>query len=125
MPDCLVVSAGEQVYCGVCGTPMKEHRNVNGPRSFAMAMAGMRELHDVFECPNREADWHIQGVELRKAAKVTPSARIAKILTAEAEQVLASRVACKESTRGGIQQSFSRERRTTTRASSRRVAADQ
>lgn len=84
------------VYCGVCGDKMNESRNVLGPRGFAMAMTGSKELHDTFCCPSRSEIWHIQVVKLRKMARDTPSAKLAKMLLDEANDVAISRAATKE-----------------------------
>lgn len=79
------------VHCGLCQTEMEVTRNVNGPRGFAMAMAGSKSLHDVFCCPLRDELWHKQATKLREAARSSFSAKLAAIYTEEAEQVIAER----------------------------------
>jgi hypothetical protein len=95
-PDPGKVPEGEVVYCGVCKDAMKETRNVNGARGFAMAMTGSKALHDVFECPNRKEDWHCQVIALRTEARASVSSFIEEILLEEAEQVLSERKATKK-----------------------------
>lgn len=93
-PDAGIIKG--PVHCGVCGDKMEEKRNVYGPRGFAMAMSGSKELHDTFWCPNRNSVWHIQVVKLRKMARECPSAKLAKMLLEEANDVVTSRAATKE-----------------------------
>lgn len=44
--------------CGVCSAEMTVKRNQLGPTSFVGAMAGIKQRHDYFKCPNAEKDWH-------------------------------------------------------------------
>ncbi len=48
----------DKVNCGVCGAQMKVRRNVLGPISRAMAMAGKKRRHDSFACPHVKRNWH-------------------------------------------------------------------
>lgn len=83
------------MICGVCGAVMNEERNVNGPRGWAQAMGGGKSLHDVFECPHRQEQWHRQVIALRREAKNSVSKKIADLLLQEAEEVLSSKEATK------------------------------
>lgn len=94
-PDVNEVPPGEVVNCGVCGDAMNERRNVLGPRGYASALAGSKSLHDEFECPNRESDWHVQIVKLRRKIEETPSSKIADLLKTEVLEILDNRKATK------------------------------
>ncbi len=85
----------EPVECGVCGEKMKCRRNVNGPRGFAMAMSGSKQLHDSFDCPHREQDWHKQAVALREEARATASAIFQTALEKEADEIVSTRKSTK------------------------------
>lgn len=87
------------VNCGVCGEQMKERRNVNGPRGFVMAMIGSKSLHDSFDCPFSQDEWHIQVVRLREEGDKSVSARIEAIYRDEAEEVLKTRTATKKTSK--------------------------
>lgn len=56
------------VFCGVCGTKTEVTRNVYGPRTYVQAMGGGAEYFDMFLCPHSQDSWHLDAVELRKAA---------------------------------------------------------
>lgn len=94
-PDPGTHSDDEDILCGVCETKTTCRRNVNGPRGFVMAMSGSKSLHDVYECPHRKEDWHLQVVALRREAAQTSSLLIENMLLKEAEQVLETRKATK------------------------------
>jgi len=48
----------EELRCSVCGSICDVKRNVMGPRCFAEAVGKRQGLHDKFECPHVEEDWH-------------------------------------------------------------------
>jgi hypothetical protein len=83
------------VKCGVCGERMNERRNVNGPRGFAMALSGSKELHDVFICPLRTEHWHIQAKKLREEARDTVSGKLAQMFMEEADEIISIRTPTK------------------------------
>lgn len=90
-PDCGEVPEGEDVFCGVCGDKMNEKRNCYGPRSWVMSMSGSKDHYDSFTCPNSQAMWHRQVVALRDDIARTSSAKIATLLEAEVDEILAAR----------------------------------
>lgn len=54
----------ERADCGICSTPMRVKRNVNGPTSSAGALSGSSHLYDEFTCPNLAEDWHEEVARL-------------------------------------------------------------
>lgn len=79
------------VFCGVCKAQMDEMRNVEGPRSFVMAMSGRKSLHDTFLCPHSKDKWHKQVVALRAKARKSISRNLRDLLLSEAAEVLESK----------------------------------
>ena len=55
----------DKINCGVCGVQMDVRRNVFGPTSWAMAVGGMKRLHDAFTCSRVGEDWHKRIYELK------------------------------------------------------------
>lgn len=94
-PDVGVVPEGENVLCGVCGDKMTETRDHNGARGFAQAMSKTTSVHDLFECPNVNEDWHRQVISLRRKAWSTPSLSLAALFEAEVDSILENREATK------------------------------
>ena len=78
----------DEMICGVCGSRCKVRRNVKGPVSFASAMGRMQIEHDYFWCPNSEAEWHSQALNLVEAIEDTPSKRMAEIMRLDLEDIL-------------------------------------
>ena len=103
-PDPGTIPEGTDVLCGVCKCRMICRRNVPispwsvivNPRGFVQAMGKGKSLHDVYECPQKETDWHEQVLALRKAAEDTPSAKQERDFLEEADAVLANETATKE-----------------------------
>jgi hypothetical protein len=95
-PDAGTYDPDENFFCGACGDLMNVRFGVNGPTGWVEATAGRKHLHDVYECPNREEDWHRQIIALRKEKKTTASTLVEALLDEEAQIVLDKRVATKQ-----------------------------
>ena len=48
----------EELRCSVCGSICDVQRNVMGPRCYAEAVGNLKGLHDKYECPHIEEEWH-------------------------------------------------------------------
>ncbi len=81
----------ERATCDVCGAPCNIERNAYGPTCFAAAIARQKRLHDVIVCPHRERRWHERACELRRAIAETPSPRVAALMRADLDDILARR----------------------------------
>lgn len=86
----------ESMNCRVCGSVMDVERGINGPTSWAEAMAEGKHLHDSFTCPYAHSDWHVQVLRLRELIEKTPSFRLQKMLEEEVAELLETRVATKK-----------------------------
>lgn len=75
--------------CGVCGTKCTVERNVNGPTSWAGAMAGHKRLHDVFRCPHHNSEWHRLAYRLAKEYVNTVSKRLRALIEADLDELVA------------------------------------
>jgi len=95
-PDLGEVPAGTEVFCGLCNTKCEEHRNVNGPRGFAMAMSGSKSPHDAWYCPCYNERWHEQAEKLLDLAHSTPSKSLEGIYLQEAAEIIENRKCSKE-----------------------------
>lgn len=95
-PDPGVVPANTEVYCGLCKTKCEEHRNVNGPRGFVMAISGSKSLHDAFYCPHMNVDWHEQAEKLLDMAHSTPSKHLEETFLKEAAEIIENKEPPKE-----------------------------
>jgi hypothetical protein len=80
---------GEVRLCGVCGTKCVVERNVNGPTSWAGAMAGHKRLHDVFKCPHYDFEWHKTAYRLAKEMVATASKRLRALIEADLDELVA------------------------------------
>ena len=85
-----------EAYCGICNNKMKVTRDVDGPTSWAEAMAKRSHLHDFFSCPHRNEDWHVQVKHLKEQIKKTASKLISEMLTQEVEQILKTKKTTKD-----------------------------
>jgi hypothetical protein len=95
-PDAGTYDPDENFFCGACGDLMNSRFGVDGPTGSIEAMAKRKHLHDVYECPNREEDWHQQVIALRREKRTTASTLIESLLDEEAQIVLDKRVATKK-----------------------------
>jgi hypothetical protein len=77
-----------EAKCGNCGAIMLVERGLNGPTSFAMAMAKMNRQYDHFYCPYINQSWHKQLLKLRSDHQTTPSPSIKKILEQDIKMIL-------------------------------------
>lgn len=78
------------VQCGVCGHSMRVERNINGSTQYSEAMSGRKHLHDVFECPHIDRNWHKQVIALRTEIRKTPSFKLAQMMSEEVIEILAT-----------------------------------
>lgn len=90
-----------EVRCRVCGEVMEASRGVVGPTGWAHAMtikagAARGTPHDEFACGFSGEAWHRQALDLKVEARKTPSRRVEQMLLEEAEEVVRSRAATKE-----------------------------
>lgn len=69
--------------CGVCSAKMKVKRIQLGPTSFVGAIAGIKRVHDYFECPNAEKDWHELVYNLKMNVYVSEIAELENRITKE------------------------------------------
>jgi hypothetical protein len=84
---------GEEPYkknCLVCGSLFKKLEQVNGPTSFASAMAGVSSTHDYYYCEHSDEEWHFKALKLYRAIQEMPSVSIAKIMQQDLEDILKS-----------------------------------
>lgn len=84
------------IACGICDVFMNVKRNVCGPTSMAEASVNLRHLHDSFQCPNIEKDWHIQAKMIQEVARKTPSKVVEQALLKEASDIIFNRHATKK-----------------------------
>lgn len=84
------------IMCGFCNSEMNVRRNVNGATGMAEAMAKRSHLHDSFECPSKDEDWHIQAKKLIQMAQETPSKRLEEMFLLEAQEILFKKTATKK-----------------------------
>ncbi len=54
----------KELRCAVCGSICNVKRNVMGPRCYAEAVGKREGLHDKYECPHVEEDWHEECFDL-------------------------------------------------------------
>jgi len=81
----------DKMFCRVCKSEMTVTRNVNGPTGWAEAIGKGKHLHDTFECPFAQEDWHNQARILKERIEKETCSRIAKLLKKEVKEVLESR----------------------------------
>ena len=74
--------------CKVCGVMCDVERGVEGPRSFAAAMGGIKTLHDRFSCPYSEIDWHEKALNLFQDIEKCNSPSIKKIMEADLDNMI-------------------------------------
>lgn len=82
----------EQVPCRVCGALCNARRNVYGETDAGRDLGPRLLLHDRFECPHRDADWHRGARELVRRIEETAPAERAE-LYARLEALLRARAA--------------------------------
>lgn len=82
--------------CDICGTNMNVTRGVDGPTGSIEAMGRRHHLHDSFNCPYLDEDWHIQVVRIQREASETCSGKLTAMLLAEADEICKSRKATKK-----------------------------
>lgn len=75
-------------HCGVCGTQCVIERNVNGPTSWAGAMANSKWLHDVFKCPYYGMEWHNLAHTLAKESVATVSKRLRALIELDLDELV-------------------------------------
>lgn len=76
--------AFDSLNCSLWHHKMSVDRDRWGPTSFAEATGRRDQLHDQFECPHREADWHVQASKLEAAARDEPSRLLSVLRNSEA-----------------------------------------
>ncbi len=54
----------DEMTCKICNSICDVKRRDYGPTSFGGAMLKHHRLHDRFDCPHREEEWHKQALEL-------------------------------------------------------------
>ena len=101
--DFVTARPGEEaeVLCRVCGEVMEARRGVVGPTGWAHAMAikagaATGTPHDEFACGFSGEGWHRQALVLKMEARETPSRRVEQALLDEADEVVRTRTATKE-----------------------------
>jgi hypothetical protein len=78
----------KKMNCRVCGAVCGVEKDVYGPVNFAMAMAKVNDLYDVFTCPHGGKDWHEKALALVVEIERTPSKRIADLMKLDLEDML-------------------------------------
>ncbi len=78
----------EEIKCKVCGCPCDVRRKINGPMSFAGAMAKKNTLHDEFCCPHAEVEWHEQALGIAREIEKTSSPSLKKIMGKDLKDVV-------------------------------------
>lgn len=86
----------DKCFCGICGDEMLVERNHPPSGGFAGAMANHNRYYDIFRCPHRKLDWHVQAKALLREIDKTPSNCFAEIMREEAREILKNRKATKE-----------------------------
>lgn len=75
-------------HCHACGTLCTVTRNVNGPTGLAEGMARARHLHDRFECPHADQEWHLQAVRYVQEIGRAASPRVAALIQQDLDDLL-------------------------------------
>jgi len=70
----------DEVRCEVCGSICDVTRNVMGPRCFAEAVGRKEGLHDKFECPHVEEQWHAVCFNMREELDEISSPTLREII---------------------------------------------
>jgi hypothetical protein len=78
--------------CGVCGTERMIKHNINGPTSWAGAMTGHKHLHNVFECPHYNAEWHNLAYRLIGEMMATASKRLYAMIEFDLDELVAENI---------------------------------
>ena len=92
-PECDSI---KEMHCRVCGSKMNVERGIDGPTSFAEAMAQRSHKHDQFTCSYSKEDWHKQALAIKKLIEDTPSKNIALRLQVEVDDIISMRRSTKE-----------------------------
>jgi hypothetical protein len=82
----------DEIDCNVCGTKCVATRNAMGPTHWGSAVAHQDVLHDRFECPHTEEEWHGTALKLVEAIQGTPSKRLAELMRLDLEDILKDHV---------------------------------
>lgn len=77
-----------EMTCTVCGTKCTVIRNALGPIGWAAAMSETNILHDRFECPNSDNEWHNKAIELMIEIEKSPSRRLIELMKLDLEDLL-------------------------------------
>jgi hypothetical protein len=78
-----------QFICTVCGSACEVSRDVDGPTSWAEAMARKHHIHDRFVCPKADEPWHGHAVQLVKWIEACPSPSAADLARRDLDALLA------------------------------------
>jgi hypothetical protein len=78
----------DERHCRICRTACTVTRNLLGPTSFAEAMSHKNHLHDRFQCPHSEEEWHEQALLLVQEIERTPSKRLADLMRLDLQDLL-------------------------------------
>lgn len=78
----------DEAFCTVCGSKMDVKRGVEGPTSWAMAMAKATRKYDLFKCPNIGMGWHKQAKAILAEAHKTTSSGLASMMRSEAALIV-------------------------------------
>ena len=81
----------DTVLCGYCNAEMEVTRNVLAPMSWSGAMAGIKHLHDRFDCPNNGEIWHKQIASIREYQSKCPSQTLCELMDNECDLILATK----------------------------------
>jgi len=73
--------------CRVCGGTMSVRLGVMCSSGFASAMAGIKSSHDVFECEDKEKDWHKQAESICVEAERTSSPSLRRMLSRDVVEI--------------------------------------
>lgn len=82
-PDVVV-----EMKCKVCSSICDVKRGVNGPTSWAGAMARKKHIHDRFTCPYSKEEWHKLALELALEIDKSHSPSLKKIMQDDLNEII-------------------------------------
>ncbi len=78
----------DEMRCKVCETVCDVKVGINGPSGFGEAMGRGSHLHDRFDCPHCDEEWHEQALELMQDIEKSPSPTLQNIMKDDLDDIV-------------------------------------